>query len=341
MKPGSIADPDFYLGAKVRRIVLPNGVVAWSMSSSKYIQSAARNVREYLNKNSRYSMPKRASSPFTSGFEHDIDVSPELDQAWSSFYQSQVGILRWCVELGRIDIITEVSILASQLALPREGHLEALLHVFAYIEKKHNARVVYDPTYPEINDRDFKECEWKSFYGEVKEAIHPNAPIPRGKEVDLRMFVDSDHAGDRLTRRSRTGYVIYINMAPIVWFSKKQSTIETSVFGAEFVATKQGMEALRGLRYKLRMMGVELSGPSYIYGDNMSVIHNTQRPESVLKKKSNSVSYHAVREAVAMGECLTGHISTNENPADLCTKVIYGGQKRDHLVGLMLYDIAD
>ena len=88
-------------------------------------------------------------------------------------------------------------------------------------------------------------------------------------------------------------------------------------------------------------MGVELSGPSYIYGDNMSVIHNTQRPESVLKKKSNSVSYHAVREAVAMGECLTGHISTNENPADLCTKVIYGGQKRDHLVGLMLYDIAD
>jgi len=179
MKPGSIADPDFYLGAKVRWIVLPNGVVAWSMSSSKYIQSAVQNVREYLNKNSRYSMPKRASIPFTSGFEHDIDVSPELDQAWSSFYQSQVGILRWCVELGRIDIITEVSILASQLALPREGHLEALLHVFAYIEKKHNARVVYDPTYPEINDRDFKECEWKSFYGEVKEAIPPNAPVMR------------------------------------------------------------------------------------------------------------------------------------------------------------------
>ena len=80
-------------------------------------------------------------------------------------------------------------------------------------------------------------------------------------------------------------------MAPITWFSKKQSTIETSVFGAEFVAMKQGIETLRGLRYKLRMMGVPLSGPSYIYGDNMSVIHNTQRPESTLKKKSNSVCY--------------------------------------------------
>ena len=65
----------------------------------------------------------------------------------------------------------------------------------------------------------------------------------------------------------------------------------------------------------------------------MSVIHITQRPESVLKKKSNAVCYHAVREeAVAMGECLTGHISTHDIPADICTKLIPGGQKRDHLV---------
>jgi hypothetical protein len=57
-----------------------------------------------------------------------------------------------------------------------------------------------------------------------------------------------------------------MNMAPIVWFSKKQATIETSVFGAEFVTMNQGMEALRGLRYKLRMMGVSISGPLYLQG---------------------------------------------------------------------------
>ena len=102
---------------------------------------------------------------------------------------------------------------------------------------------------------------------------------------------------------------------------------------------KQGMETLCGLRYKLRMMGVPLSGPSYIDGDNMSVIHNMQRPESTLKKKSNSVCYHAVREAVAMGECLTGHILTHDNPADIITKIMPGGQKRDHLIGLILYDL--
>ena len=155
------------------------------------------------------------------------------------------------------------------------------------------------------------------------------------------MFVDSDHAGEKLTRRSRTGYILYVNMAPVAWFSKRQSTIETSVFGAEFVAMKQGMEALRGLRYKLRMMGIEINGPSYISGDNMSVIHNTHRPESLLRKKSNSICYHAVREAVAMGECLTGHVRSEHNPADICTKVMPGGSGQDRIVRMILYALAD
>ena len=79
---------------------------------------------------------------------------------------------------------------------------------------------------------------------------------------------------------------------------------------------------------------MELSGPLFIYGNNMPIIHNTQHPESTLKEKLNSICYHAVREAVAMGECLTGHISMNENPADLCTKVLPGGQKHNYLIGV-------
>jgi hypothetical protein len=107
--------------------------------------------------------------------------------------------------------------------------------------------------------REFKECDWKEFYGDVTEAIPPNAPVPRGKEVDIRLYVDSDHAGDLLTRRSRSGYLVYINGALITWYLKRQPLVESSVFGAEFVALKQnGMESVRGLRYKLRMMGVEI-----------------------------------------------------------------------------------
>ena len=342
MKPGSIGDPDIYLGGKLRKIVLPNGVEAWGMSSSKYVQEAVKNVESYIAKtyNGR-KLLKRAPTPFENEYAPEMDTTPNLRCVEANYYQSLVGVLRWMVELGRIDIITETSLLASQTAMPREGHLDAMLRTFAYLKHKHNSRMVFDPTYPEIDMNDFKECDWKNFYGDVQEPIPMNAPEARGKDVDLRLYVDSDHAGEKLTRRSRTGYFIFMNSAPITWFSKRQPTIETSVFGAEFVAMKNGMEATRGLRYKLRMMGVPLGGPTYIYGDNMSVIHNTQRPQSTLKKKSNSICYHCVRESVAMGESITGHVSTHKNPADIATKVLPGGQKRDGLVGMLLYDLTD
>ena len=113
------------------------------------------------------------------------------------------------------------------------------------------------------------------------------------------------------------------------------------MFGAEFVALKHGVETLRGLRYKLRMMGVPISGPLHVFRDNVSVIYNTQKLESTLKKKSNQICYHAVRESVAMGETLTGHIAMVENPAGLATKIIPGGQKRAHLVNKLLFDLYD
>ena len=109
----------------------------------------------------------------------------------------------------------------------------------------------------------------------MNEAIPTNALDPRGKSADLRMWVDSDHTGDKVTRRSRTGYFIFLNTALINWLRKKQATIECSVFGSEFVAMKTVVKALRCIRYKLRMMGVPLTGPTYVYGDNMSVIYNT------------------------------------------------------------------
>ena len=95
-----------------------------------------------------------------------------------------------------------------------------------------------------------------------------------------------------------------MNTSLVQWLSKKQSTLETSLFGTEFITMKQGIYALRGLRYKLRIIGIPTTGFSYIYGDKISVGHNTSRPESVLRKESNSVCDHAVSESVAMGQSL-------------------------------------
>jgi hypothetical protein len=224
------------------------------------------------------------------------------------------------------------------MAAPREGHLVALLRIFAYLKRHHNSQIVFDPTYPTINMDDFPKSDWERFYGDVKEVIPENAPPPRGLPVIVRIFVDADHAGEQMTRRSRTGYIMFLNSAVVNWYSKKQGGIEGASFGSELMAMKTACEANRGFRYKLRMMGIPCEEPTYIYGDNQSVLHNIQRPESQLKKKCNSIAYHFVREAVAMGECLTSYINTKENFADLMTKSVPDGDLREHLVsGLMSY----
>jgi hypothetical protein len=164
--------------------------------------------------------------------------------------------------------------LSTHLCLPCEGHLASFFHVFTYLGLHHNARVVFDPTCPYVDMGTFTKTDWKSMYGDVKEMIPSDSPVFHGKEVDLRLFVDSDHAGEQFTRRLRTGFVIYLNMAQIVWFSKCHPT-KSSVFGAEFVAMKNGIETCRGLYYNLRMIGVALIAPPYVYGDNMYVVHNT------------------------------------------------------------------
>jgi hypothetical protein len=172
MKSGSIGDPDIYLGAKLREMQLPNGVYAWSLSASKYVQEAVRNVRDYFQKERLgYLWPKHAPTPFPREYNPELDVSELLSDDEASFFQSQIGVLRWMVEIGRIDIITEVSMLASCVAAPRRGQLDTVFHMFAYLEKRHNSRLVFDPTYPQINMDEFKECDWKEYYGEVTEAI--------------------------------------------------------------------------------------------------------------------------------------------------------------------------
>jgi hypothetical protein len=103
---------------------------------------------------------------------------------------------------------------------------------------------------------------------------------------------------------------------------------------------KHGIEKLRGLLYKLCMMGIPLIGPSFIYGDNKSQITNSTKPESTLKKKCNSICYHAIQESVAMGESRITHISTHDNLSDLITKVTHSAKRRK-LVGGILFDIFD
>jgi len=155
----------------------------------------------------------------------------------------------------------------------------------------------------------------------------------------MRAKVDADHAGDTVTRRSRTGFLVWLNSALVHWFSKKQNCVESSSHGSEFIALKQCCEYIIGLRYKLRMMGIPCVGPSYIEGDNKSVLANTTIPDSKLRKKNQSICYHMVREGSARDVWRTGYVKSEFNEADLLTKQLPYGDKRKRFVRNILHHI--
>ena len=127
-----------------------------------------------------------------------------------------------------------------------------------------------------------------------KEEAPSHMPEPRGLGFVMCAKVDADHTSVTITRHSRMGFLVYLNCALIYWWSKKQNSMESSSFSSEFIAMKQCCEYVRGLRYKLRMMGISCEDPTFIYGDNQLVLANTTIPDSTLKKKSQSIAYHFV-----------------------------------------------
>ena len=87
-------------------------------------------------------------------------MTEELGEDDAAYYHSLIGVLRWIVELGRVDINTEVSMLSSHLALPQSGHLDAVFHILSYLKKKHNSVMVYDTTEVDFDRAAFPKEDW-------------------------------------------------------------------------------------------------------------------------------------------------------------------------------------
>jgi hypothetical protein len=109
------------------------------------------------------------------------------------------------VEIGRIDIMMPVSLLSRFLANSGEGHLEQVLHIFAYLKSHDRSAIVFDTTTPS-SQGDFKECDWSQYYPEAADELPPNIPEKRGNFVNTTCFVDADHAGCQITRRHILAY---------------------------------------------------------------------------------------------------------------------------------------
>ena len=220
LKDGSLGPPKIYLGGKVSKIQLPNGIWAYTFSPTQYVKEAVANVERYLKQMHYKFSSKLQSIPLQTNYHPELDSTPELNEKESKYFQSLIGILRWIVELGRIDINFETSIMSSHVMLPRVGHMMQVINIFRYLKHHSNARLVFDPTYPNINYDAFPINEWSNYYDAQAEEMPQDMPTPMGKEMLIVAYVDADFAGDRLRRKSRTGFVIFLNQAPIYWYYK-------------------------------------------------------------------------------------------------------------------------
>ena len=119
--------------------------------------------------------------------------------------------------------------------------------------------------------------------------------------MSTHCFVDANHAGDKTTMRSMTGILIFCNRAPIIWHSKQQNRVETSMFDSDFTTLKNSVELITALRYKLRMFGVPIYGSTGMFCDNEAVYKNASMPESQLRKKHHSIAYHMSIDSIASG----------------------------------------
>ena len=151
--------------------------------------------------------------------------------------------------------------------------------------------------------------------------------LPTCLYVVVTCFVDANHVGNLEDQKIQTGVLIFINKAPIHWYSKSQTTVEASTFGAKLCAMKTTVEIIEALRYKSRMFNIPVKGPDNVYYDNKDVTKNTIIPESTLKKKHPSVTYHRCWEAVAAGTVRIAKQGTEKNPKDLFTKILTAGRR--------------
>lgn len=335
LKDDKFERPTDYLGAEVSKMTTANGTECWSQSSDKYVRESVKNVEDFLEKRGRR-LPVKCTTPVRSDYRPELDATAELATEGHRYFQELIGILRWAVEIGRLDILLEVSLLSAYLAAPREGHLEQVFHIFGYLKKNPKRKLAFDPDHPRIDESRFKKYDWQDFYRDCVEAIPPNMPKPRGKSVSIHCFVDANLAGNVVTRRSQTGILIFVNRAPIIWHSKRQNTVEASTFGSEIVAMKNAIELIEALRYKLRMFGVPILGPADIFCDNEAVTKNCSIPESTLKKKHHSIAYHRNRMAVADGTCRIAKEPTETNISDLFTKLL-PQERRNRLLDSFMY----
>jgi hypothetical protein len=284
---------------------------------------------------------QKVHSPLEANDSPELDTSEFLDDEWTRKYQALIGSAQWIVSLGRFDIAVHVGTLSSFRAMPRQGHLDRIKRVYAYLCKFRHGTIRYRTEMPDVSDYEFPQRDWHDtpFY-DSKEEYPTNLPTPRGNPVLMTTFVDANLGHDKISGKSCSGVLHFLNKTPIDWFSKKQGTVESATFGSENVAARTALEQIKANKLALMHLGVPIHDTPILLGDNKSVVDGNTQPKGKLHKRHLMLSYNFVREAVAAGALRFSHIPGDINLADVLSKHWSHG-KVWHLLKPVLFWMGD
>ncbi len=261
---------------------------------------------------------KGVVSPLEPNDHPELDDSPLCSPKDAQNYLTFIGQLQWLISLGRFDVFTATMTLSRFRAAPRTGTMDRVKRIFGYLYKLKDGAIRYRTDLPDMSLYPFNDYAWKkTVYGNVTEVLPSDEPEPLGKPVVLRTYVDANLMHDMVTGRAVTGILHMINNTTIDWYTKRQATVETATFGAEFVACRIAVDQIMDLRHTLRYLGVSVDSSTYLFGDNQSVVKNGTLPFSTINKRHNILSYHRVREAIAARIVNFNWIDGKTNTADI------------------------
>ena len=206
-------------------------------------------------------------------------------------------------------------------AAPRQGHMDRLKRIYSYAIRTKDYAIRFrtdQPDYSFLPDQDF---DWTySVYGNVQEILPDDMPDLLGKAVTTTTTMDANLNHCLATGKSLTGCLYFVNKTPVDWYSKKQATVETAIYGSEFVAAKTATEQIMDIRLTLRYLGAPIGTKYFLFGDNRSLVTSATLPHSTLTKRHNILAFHRVREAIAAKLMAFYWIQSAYNLSDMLSK---------------------
>ena len=190
-----------------------------------------------------------------------------------------------------------------------KAHQKALYRLIRYIELTKNRKLVLAPKQ--------KELTW-----------------------DLKAYSDSDFAGDTESRKSVSGFIIYLCGAPIAWRSKSQRSVSLSSTEAEYMAISEVAAELLYIAGVLKFLGVNLEYPIEVNVDNIGAVYLSKNATTSNRTKHIDTRYHFVREYVEDGILKIVFVRSERNDADIFTKNLNSETFRKHCDSIGLKNFA-